>query len=231
MNLLVIDDHPSMGDLLTGILADLNTYITCRQIPDFASLGPALRNERIDLIIIDYLLTDIQGETALSRLADITPNTPVVVISHCDDRETIKTCIAAGAAGFISKSSPDKVIGRAIQLVMDGGIFIPPQMLRQEQLPSRTIHQQQRISIRTTPPHTQARPICGQPLTSRQQGVLQCMLQGRSNKQIAYDLNISEWTVKAHVSAILKKLNVHNRVSAVIAARQLGLHQQASASL
>jgi len=170
-----------------------------------------LAGDDFDLLLLDLQVPGTEGLSGLLTLRECVPDIPTVVVSHHDDRDTIERCLACGASGFIPKSSSKEIIRRAVELVLAGGIFVPAQALRQ--VAAEAVAEAADGGGEAAP----------EALTERQRRVLQMMMEGHSNKQIAYRLGISEWTVKAHVSAVLRKLRVHNRVAAVLAARQLGM--------
>jgi DNA-binding NarL/FixJ family response regulator len=150
----------------------------------------------------------MHGLNGLINLRNEAPTIPVVIVSAEQDKQVVLQAITYGAVGFITKSSPRLQMTEAIQQILNGNVYLPPDI------------------IRTQKPGTHRRlnenpgfaPELLQALTRKQLLVLERMTKGESNKQIAYTLEIAETTVKAHVSAILRKLNVHNRVQAILSA-------------
>ncbi|HXH03533.1 MAG TPA: response regulator transcription factor [Candidatus Competibacteraceae bacterium] len=197
---LVIDDHPLVREALKSVLEELIEPLDYHGVGSFDEGYALVQRMDFDLILLDLHIPGAEGLSALVELRAQAPATPTVVVSYLDDEATVHDAIACGASGFIPKSLPRERIANAIRHVLEGGLFTPACGA-----PTQTAE--------AAPPH----------ITQRQSVVLQLMMQGHSNKYIAYKLNISEWTVKAHVSAILRVLKVHNRVEAVLAARRLGL--------
>jgi len=211
MRVLIVDDHPIVSEALRGILEEIDAALHCRQVERFEGVPELLAGDDFDLLLLDLQVPGTEGLSGLLTLRECVPDIPTVVVSHHDDRDTIERCLACGASGFIPKSSSKEIIRRAVELVLAGGIFVPAQALRQ--VAAEAVAEAADGGGEAAP----------EALTERQRRVLQMMMEGHSNKQIAYRLGISEWTVKAHVSAVLRKLRVHNRVAAVLAARQLGM--------
>ena len=214
MNVLIVDDHPIVCEALRGILEEIDPALCCRQVERFTGVPEMLDSDDFDLVLLDLNVPGTEGLSGLLALRETAPDIPTVVVSYHDDRDTVEHCLACGASGFIPKSSSKDIIRRAVELVLAGGVFVPTQAL------APLAEKQSAESVETEMPEA---------LTDRQRRVLQMMMEGHSNKQIAYELEISEWTVKAHVSAVLRKLKVHNRVGAVLAAKQLGYTAQTTA--
>ena len=169
-----------------------------------------------DLILLDLNLPDRDGADILAELRERYPAVSVVVLSARHDRESIARALELGALGFIPKSSEREVMLSAFKLIFSGGMYIPPEILvRQEPGPAR--------SAAESAPAGRRASASDLGLTDRQMEVLALMMKGRSNKAICRALNLAEPTVKNHVTAILKALNVANRTEAVIAAGALGL--------
>lgn len=142
------------------------------------------------------------------NLRNEAPTIPVVIVSAEQDKQVVLQAITYGAVGFITKSSPRAQMTEAIEQILNGNVYLPSDVIRtQKSSPRRSGHEEHGIS-----------PELLQALTRKQLLVLERMTKGESNKQIAYNLDIAETTVKAHVSAILRKLKVHNRVQAILSA-------------
>lgn len=200
MHVLVVDDHPLVGEAFAHILKPALPGATFHRLEAFNPLLEHLTQQDFDLLLLDLNMPDMQGMSGLIAVRDCAPDLPTVVISQCEDVGTIGQCLKLGASGFIPKSSSKEAIRQAIDEVMKGEVSVPPAYLEAQDAPSED------------------NPFDA--LTPKQRSVYQAMLSGQSNKQIAYDMNISEWTVKVHVSAILKKLGVNNRVEAVLLAQR-----------
>jgi len=150
----------------------------------------------------------MHGLSGLMTLRNDAPTVPVVIVSAEQDKQIVLQAITYGAVGFITKSSPRSQMTEAIEQILNGSVYLPPDIIRTQKTSTR----------RNQNEHPRLAPELLQALTRKQLLVLQRMSKGESNKQIAYNLEIAETTVKAHVSAILRKLNVHNRVQAILSA-------------
>jgi len=209
LKFLVVDDHALTREGVRLTLAALGDEVT---VLDASSVEAALaainRHPDIDLVLLDL---GLPGASGLSLLQDLRRNqntVPVVVISGADDRSRVIKALDLGALGFIPKSSSLEVMLEAVRLVLAGGIYIPQQALAAPRGGEKNAAGQ-RQDIRD--------------LTGRQREILTLMAQGKPNKIIADELNISEATVKSHVTEILRVLGVTNRTQAVIVAGDLGI--------
>jgi DNA-binding NarL/FixJ family response regulator len=164
----------------------------------------------LKLILLDLNLPDREGFSALAELRERYPTISVVVLSGQRDRNSVIKALDLGALGFIPKSGQREVMLGALQLVFAGGVYIPPEILAREE-PSAT----PRLAKQPDRLHVSPADLG---LTGRQVDVLALMMQGKTNKAICRVLNLAEPTVKNHVTAILKALEVSNRTEAVIAA-------------
>ncbi len=211
MRILIADDHP----LFRGALRQsLSGIISAPDIREAGSLDEVRRcleaQPDMDLVLLDLSMPGMRGFSGLTYLRAQFPQVPVVVVSANEDPAVIRSCIEFGAAGFIPKTSDAETISAAIRAVSDGGTWVPPD-----------------VDI-TQSPGNEAASLAKRlhSLTPQQMRVLLMLSEGLLNKQIAYELDISEATVKAHVSAILSKLGVENRTQAVIAASRIDLGQR-----
>ena len=205
MKILVVDDHALVREGLRQVLRGLDDGVevlpaaTCAQ-----AFAIAQEHDNLDLVLLDYHLPDQNGLDALGVFAQLHPELPVVLLSGSANIEIMRQVLQAGAAGFVTKSSLSDELLMAVRKVLDGDIYIPPQ-----------------LSASTSTGNTEAatnRP----PLTQRQELVLKCLLGGKSNRDIAEQLFLSEETVKSHVTAILRHFEVQNRTQAVVAATRVG---------
>lgn len=174
-------------------------------------------NPGIDIVLLDLVMPGAQGFGLLRRVCDGYPDLPVVMLSASADPAKMRKALDIGAAGFITKTETADVMLSALRLVLAGGIYIPPDML--EPTPAAV---RERDVAADKPPAALAR------LTPRQREVLACLGEGKSNKHIARDLDLSENTVKIHVAAILRVLGVGNRTQAAVVARESGIVADAS---
>jgi DNA-binding NarL/FixJ family response regulator len=207
---MIADDHPlvrgALREAVSGMIAqaDIIEAGTFDEVSD--QLG---RGAEIDLILLDLTMPGVQGFSGLMYLRAQHPGTPVVVVSGNEDRGVIRRCIEFGASGFIPKSVDVATMRTAIQAVLDGGSWTPADVDLSAPADRETGDLVRRLGS----------------LTPQQVRVLMMLSEGLLNKQIAYELGVSEATVKAHVSAILQKLGVESRTQAVIAASKIAAGQ------
>lgn len=205
---LIADDHPLYRDALRAIIpqacpaADLHEAACQDEV-----LLEVTSDAAFDLIVLDLKLPGAVGLSCLAKVRERAPFTPILIVSATDDPNTMCEVIKARATGFVPKSAHRQMLIDAVRVVMDGGTYLPIAGM---------------AALREAPPALRAaadQSGCNA-LTSRQRRVLNLLAQGQSNKQIAGHLEISEITVKAHVSSILKKLGVTNRVQAALEAQK-----------
>ncbi len=209
MKILVIDDHPLIQEAVAHVLAELDPDLSLIQAYDASDTHAALsRHPGIDLALLDLALPGQDGFELLAELRNEWPDIPVLVLSATHDRETIEAALDRGAMGFIPKTANARVLIEALRLVLSGGVYVPSE------------HSNARIAAFRNRP-------CSRPeelgLTVRQADVLKLLVQGKPNKLICRDLRLSEGTVKVHVSAILRALNVHTRTQVVIELARRGV--------
>ncbi|SFM50096.1 response regulator [Shimia aestuarii] len=207
---LVVDDHPLFCDALTMTLQAVSTV---REIATAPRLGDALeqleQGATPDLVVLDLNLPDVDGLDGLLRLRKAT-RAPIVVVSSMADNRVISSAIQAGAAGFIPKHSQRDVFRRALDTLSRGETFVPEGcVLMQDDAAAARDDALSRLAS----------------LTNQQARILQLICEGKLNKQIAFDLSIAETTVKAHVTAIMRKLGVHSRTQAVLIAKETSFDQ------
>ncbi|WP_127023584.1 response regulator transcription factor [Rheinheimera mangrovi] len=217
--LIVADDHPLFRNALIHAIS--NTFVTKATIETDsfeATCEALLEHPDADLLLLDLHMPGNCGFLGLIQLRKQYPTLPIVVISASDDVDVIKRVMAFGASAFIPKSSHPAEIGKALSAVIDGELWVPPAIR------SQVINQQQH-----QPDLDLASKVAE--LTPQQYKVLFYLTEGWLNKQIAYDLHISEATVKAHITAIFRKLGVTNRTQVVIQAQRLQLEAPADKTL
>ncbi|MGA2191054.1 MAG: response regulator transcription factor [Steroidobacteraceae bacterium] len=207
---LIVDDHPLYRLALRGAVASACADSELFEADSVAALFDALdRHPRVDLLLLDLNLPDAYGFNALAHLRGSHPQLPVIVVSASDDPRTMRQAMTFGAQGFVSKSADAVTIGRSVQAVLRGDV-VTPAGLRPEEEPgvdAGALEVAQRMAQ----------------LTPQQFRVFGMLCSGRLNKQIADDLKITEATVKAHMTVILRKLGVANRTQAVLLAGRLAL--------
>lgn len=216
MKILVVDDHVLIREALRGVLRELKgeAAVIVEAQDSRQATGLIEQNPDVELVLLDLSLPDRDGLETLAELAERYPTVSVVVLSAYQDRDRVMKALDLGALGFIPKSTPREVMLSAFKLIFSGGIYIPPEILDR----SKPVTP----DAASIPPRRQ---VSGADLglTERQMDVLALMMQGKSNKAICRALDLAETTVKIHVSAILRALNVANRTEAVIAAGALGV--------
>jgi DNA-binding NarL/FixJ family response regulator len=204
--LVIADDHPLFRDALRQAVASVIPSAKIDEAGSFEDLTALLeRDAEVDLILLDLTMPGISGFSGLIYLRAQYPAIPVVIVSASDDVETIRRSVDFGASGFIPKRFGVDTLRDAILKVMEGDIWIPSDV---------------DLSAVADPEMTRLRDRLVT-LTPQQVRVLMMLSQGLLNKQIAYELGVSEATIKAHVSAILQKLGVESRTQAVIAAAKI----------
>lgn len=220
MKILAVDDHPLIRDALRQVLKSLDPDMHLLSTANAQeTLIAATENPDLNLILLDLSLPDANGFDVLEQLREQQPGIPVVVLSATDDPASVMRALDGGAMGFIPKTSSNDVLLGALRLVLGGGVYLPAEVLRH--------------STAAHPDTLRAPAIPGTPqrditcrdlgLTERQAEVLSLVVQGKPNKLICRSLNLAEGTVKIHISAILRALNVTNRTQAVVAVGKLGL--------
>jgi len=206
---IVADDHPLFRTAIKEALEAEQGQTKFLEASSFESLQELVdRNKDVDLVLLDLHMPGVSGFAGLVYLCKRYPSVPVVIISANEDPVVIQRAIAHGAAGFIPKSSSIDTITGAIASVLMGEIWTPGST--QSDLPGNNVSEME-LADRMSQ------------LTPQQFKVLMMMSQGLLNKQIAFELTVSEATIKAHVTAIMNKLGVNNRTQAVLAASQLSV--------
>jgi DNA-binding NarL/FixJ family response regulator len=204
--ILIVDDHPlfreALKQAISGGVANASVSLAASLDAATAILG---KEDDYDLILLDLRMPGVQGLSGLIYLRAQYPNVPVVIITAADDHGLVQKALNLNAAGFIPKTSGIETIIAAVNTVLKGDIWAPDGYAQ----PSTADKEGEDIARRVAT------------LTAQQIRVLMMLKEGLLNKQIAYELNVSEATIKAHVSAILQKLNVSSRTQAVIAASRI----------
>ncbi len=216
---MIADDHELFLKGLEMILTDYNPEVKLVSAKDYNELFSIIEKERdFNLILTDLAMPGSRWLDAVKKIHAALPETPIIILSAVFDREIVQKTIELGAAGYIPKTSSNAVILSAVNLVLSGGVYIPPELLKDtSQNEFDLLKQVEEI------PSSQDVKEKVKILSPRQIDVLKLISQGKSNKQIAYELGLTEGTVKLHVTAILKLLNVYNRTGAVVEATHLGL--------
>jgi DNA-binding NarL/FixJ family response regulator len=200
--IVIADDHPlfraALGSALTRAAPDADLHETA----SLSGAREALTGGPVDLLLLDLKLSDSEGFAGLAEIRSDFPAVPVAVVSASEDGATVRRALAFGAAGFIPKSATLNEMVEALTAILAGDGWSPPVDDADEDAPMEA-----RIAS----------------LTPSQLKILIGLQQGRLNKQIAFDLGVTEATIKAHLTSVFRKLGVHNRTQAVIAAQSLSL--------
>ena len=211
--IVIADDHPLFRGALRQAITALLSAPEVIEASGFDELTPVLAREKdVDLVLLDLTMPGVQGFSGLLYLRAQHPQIPVVIVSATEDPVVMRRALEFGASGFIPKSLEIHQIGVAIRAVLAGETWTPPDI----DLGPSEDREAGDIVLRLAT------------LTPQQVRVLMMLSEGLLNKQIAYELTVSEATVKAHVSAILQKLGVDSRTQAVIAAARIGATQKAA---
>jgi DNA-binding NarL/FixJ family response regulator len=206
LNLLIADDHPLYRGALREAVTGLFERIDIAEAGTFNEVTELLeRGSEVDLVLLDLTMPGVRSFSGLMYLRAQYPSVPVIVVSANDDPAAIRRCMEFGASGFIPKTLGVEVMRDAISCILSGGVWTPPDVDLSAGSDAETAALMTRMTT----------------LTPQQVRVLMMLSEGLLNKQIAYQLGVSEATVKAHVSAILQKLGVESRTQAVIAAAKI----------
>ena len=208
MKILVIDDHSIVLDGVAALLesmAPATVVLTARDAHTGFELVSA--HTDLDLVLLDLKMPGVGGHAALGELFRLRADLPVIVLSSSEDPSDVRKAITLGALGYVPKSASRHALSSAIAMVMNGELFVPSLLVGEHAAPQGAIN---------TPNGAAPR------LTERQVEVLQMLSQGFANKVIAQRLNLSEKTVKVHISSIFKALGVVNRTQAASVGREFG---------
>ncbi len=210
---LVIDDHPLYGDALASTLR--RAFQDCR-VETATTLCDGIERVgadfRPDLVMLDLKLPDVTGLSGFLRLRDRMPDTPILVISALTSPELVHALMAEGAAGFLPKEASSQVMQHALCVVSAGRKYLPPEYAQSRRDPS-------------LPPDVHAISQRIAELTPQQTRIMKLICAGKPNKQIAYELQLAEATVKAHITALLRRLGVQNRTQAAVLAESVNLDE------
>ncbi|HEY5377907.1 MAG TPA: response regulator transcription factor [Pseudolabrys sp.] len=204
--LVIADDHPLFRGALREAVTGLIERMEIAEAGTFTEVAELLeRGNDVDLVLLDLTMPGVRGFSGLMYMRAQYPSVPVIVVSANDDPAAIRRCMAFGASGFIPKTLGVDAMRAAISRILAGGVWTPPDVDLSAGSDAETAALMARMAT----------------LTPQQVRVLMMLSEGLLNKQIAYQLGVSEATVKAHVSAILQKLGVESRTQAVIAAAKI----------
>jgi len=204
--LLIADDHPLFRGAMREAVSGLLDKVNIAEAGSFDEAAELLeRGADVDLIFLDLTMPGMRGFSGLMYLRAQYPSVPVAVVSATDDPAAIRRCMELGASGFIPKTLGVEAMRSAVSRILGGDVWTPPDIDLRVGADNETSELMARMAT----------------LTPQQVRVLMMLSEGLLNKQIAFQLGVSEATVKAHVSAILQKLDVESRTQAVIAAAKI----------
>lgn len=207
-NIIIADDHPLFRTALKGSLLSYMPDATIIEAGDLVSLqGCVEENEQADLILLDLHMPGAEGFSSIIFLNSHFPNIPIIVISAHEESDIIRRAIDHGANGFLPKSSSVESIYEAIDEVLKGGIWVPSHVSDEHGIADEELNAADAIAS----------------LTPKQFRVASMVSQGLLNKQIAFELNVTEATVKAHMTEIFRKLSIHSRTQVVMIFGQLAI--------
>ena len=211
MHILIIDDHSLFREGIKLLLTELSDQLTISDAPSIEEVEEDLF-QTADLVLLDLVLdrTNDSADT-MQKIQQHRVLGSIVIISSKDDPHTIKECIDQGASGFIPKSANPDVLISALRLILSGGIYLPPEAHRESSA----------LQINADKQSNSADPLHN--LTQRQKKALELVCRGLQNKMIAREMEIAENTVKLHLSAAYKALEVKNRTEAMYKISSLGI--------
>lgn len=211
MKILLADDHPLFREGVKHVLMQLDDDVAIVDAHDYPSLfAEAANHPDFDLVLADLYMPGMGGHEGIAEFRNQFPDTPLVIMTASESRTDARRALASGALGYVLKSSPSHIMIEALKRVLNGGVYVPMIMEGDE-------NSDDPVSLM---------PLSKQGirLTGRQLEVLKLLLEGKPNKLIARELDLSEGTVKIHVAAIFRALSVTNRTEAAVAAQRLGLN-------
>ncbi len=214
MKILLVDDHALFREGMHHVLQRLPEEVEILEAGNFPDgLKIAAQHPELDLALLDLNMPGSEGPISIRFFHRHHPHIPIVVVSGEESRGYMEKVMNYGAMGFVCKSSTAAVMQSALNLVLSGGVYVPPEMLRHHSVITEEPETVDRRSMRTNE----------YGLTGRQMEVLRHLAAGMSNKEIAEAVHLAEGTVKIHVAAVYQTLRVGNRLEAVRAAEKLGL--------
>jgi DNA-binding NarL/FixJ family response regulator len=211
MKILVVDDHPIYRKGLVALLDQMEPDIALLQANDAAqALVVIAEHDDLDVVILDLLIPGMDGLRAITEFGQIRPELPVIILSSSENPADVRSALANGALGYVPKSAAEHALLSAIRMVLNGDVYMPPFVMVE--------------TVSTQSGHLKTAALPDRPvLTDRQIEVLRRISTGQLNKIIATELGLSEKTVKSHITAIFRALNVMNRSQAAVAGREAGL--------
>lgn len=209
MKVLIADDHALFRDGLSMNLEQIDPQAVVFQAGSFSQALKIIDDEKkLDLVIVDLDMPDMPWEEGIAELKKKSGDARFVVVSATEDGKSIRRAMENGVSGYIPKRSDNKIMTGALKLVLDGGTYLPPSIL--DNCNSGNYQSGESRGK-------------GKMLTNRQSQVLELVAKGMSNKQIAFEMGVSEATVKLHINALLRSIGATNRTQAVVIAQKMGL--------
>lgn len=206
MKILIAEDHALFREALKALILSLEPTAKILETSTYQETYKlSKQNVDIDYIVLDLDLPDASWEEGLNEIISIVPQSRVIVISASEDIQTMRKAGESGIVGYIPKSVDTKILSGALHLILAGGSYIPIEVIKGGFVSNNNSHKENKSG-----------------LTKRQNEVLLLVAEGKSNKQIAYEMGVSEATVKLHINALLRTLGVTNRTQAVITAQKHG---------
>ncbi len=209
MKILLADDHPMVRDGMKSVLRKLDDHVAILDAQDYpGAFELASQHPDLDLVLLDLYMPGMPGVDGVRQFRQRFPAMALVVMSAADEPEDIQRIMAYGALGYITKSSTSQLILSALRLVIAGGVYTPtPNLTERKGAGKERLDPNQKLAA----------------LTERQVSVLRELLSGKSNRQIAEKLHVTEGTVKIHLTSIYRILKVTNRTEALLAAQRMGI--------
>ncbi len=216
MKVLIADDHALVREGIQHVLSRMNEDVEIFQASDFnEAVDLASQHKPLDLLLMDLDMPGMQWSAAIKKFQTIVSNTPIVVLSASDNPADVQAAIALGARGYIPKTSSNQVMLLALELVLSGSTYLPPELLHRTE--NFAVNGSGLVMKNTQPEET------SRLLTPRQREVLQLLAEGTTNKEIGNALGLSDGTVRTHLATIFRLLKVTNRTQAVLLAVKLEL--------
>ena len=220
MKFLVADDHELFLRGLELVLSGRYPRAKILTANNYTELFDIIAKENeFDVILTDLAMPGDVWSTAIKKIHDQLPDTPIIILSAIFDEEIIQKTIEIGVSGYLSKTSSHQEILDALDIVISGGAYFTQELLQNQLINENSATDKLLLKLVDEQPQEET----SKHLTPRQRDVLQAVAEGKANKQIAYELGLTEGTVKLHLTAIFKILGVYNRMGAVLEATKLGL--------
>lgn len=211
MNILIADDHELIREGIRQSLLELDQHAVIFEAEDEGQVQDILQSEPIDVLLLDLVLPDGKSFKLLESATLEYPEMKIAMLTASEDVNDVRRCMDYGASAFITKTSGKSNIVNALRLVISGGVFISPELIDKFNQSQKDVEKNRHDEMKI------------ESLTSRQKQVLDLVCEGSSNKEIANILGLSGNTVKIHVTAILRSLEVSNRTQAVLLVSKTGL--------